>query len=349
MSHPVKTAKQDEPGIEAVSWDTFPPVPPGAEDWQPDPDTISKPGPFRDIRFRQDAAEYRAARLIETQGRMHGFSQGKIAAIKKAVLPSYEGRIYSSQEDHEGVPAPSSNGLEQPSLQQSQDRLGTKFSEVPGSQPASTVDGGVENLRKSPEEEQNPLALNKSAPSLPSTQANASAPSLSSAQANTSAPTRSIPPHLRKKTVQGNATKSSSNEPAKVIDKSNPVSTEAGKQTDVPAPGRSIPPHLRKKAVPGNATRGSANESTKVINKSAPVSAIPEQDPQPQVGSGGILDYSRYLKFKIITMIEEDMRLERRLAEQDVLPMSNKDMQDYMLELSKQHELWWNEKQNGVS
>lgn len=344
-------------------------MPPGAEDWQPDPDTISKPGPFRDIRFRQDAAEYRAERMIETQGRMHKFSQGEIAAIKKAVLPSYKGRIYSNQADHERVPASSSSSLGQPGLEQPQDRLGTRFSEsvgsvysglesvdphpsVTGSQSASTVDVG--KLRKSPVEEQNPLALNKSAPSLPST------------QANVSAPVRSIPPHLRKKTVQGNTTKSPSNEPTEVLNKSDPVSTEVGKQTDMPAPGRSIPPHLRKKAVPANAAKSSSNESTKVINRSAPVSneagkqtdvastltpsrAIPEQDLQPQVGSGGTLNYSRYLKFKIITMMEEDMHLERRLTEKDLRPMSNKDMQDYMLELSNHHEIWWNDKQNGVA
>jgi hypothetical protein len=70
--------------IVILSWDTFPPPPPEAKDWKPDPGSIPKPGTLKDPRFHKDphAEEKKAA--MKREMRLHGSAGSSSTSVSIA-------------------------------------------------------------------------------------------------------------------------------------------------------------------------------------------------------------------------------------------------------------------------
>ncbi|KAF1941557.1 hypothetical protein EJ02DRAFT_455075 [Clathrospora elynae] len=63
-------------GAAALSWDAFPPPPPEAETWQPDPDSIARAGALPDPRFNRDVQDDLRRAGFKTEIKFHGMPAG---------------------------------------------------------------------------------------------------------------------------------------------------------------------------------------------------------------------------------------------------------------------------------
>ncbi|RYN39655.1 hypothetical protein AA0112_g3618 [Alternaria arborescens] len=62
----------------ALVWDAFPPPPPEAGDWQPDPDSIPKAGNIPDPRFNRDPEQDRRSKSYRKEAKMYGQALSEI-------------------------------------------------------------------------------------------------------------------------------------------------------------------------------------------------------------------------------------------------------------------------------
>jgi hypothetical protein len=69
---PSITPKTTATKAAAFVWDAFPPPPPEAENWQPDPNSIPKAGNLPDPRFNRDPEQDRRSKSYRKEAKMYG-------------------------------------------------------------------------------------------------------------------------------------------------------------------------------------------------------------------------------------------------------------------------------------
>ncbi|KAG9189780.1 hypothetical protein G6011_06648 [Alternaria panax] len=67
---PFITPKKTATAIPVFVWDAFPPPPPEAEAWQPDPDSIARPGGLPDPRFNRDPEQDRQSKSFRKEAKI---------------------------------------------------------------------------------------------------------------------------------------------------------------------------------------------------------------------------------------------------------------------------------------
>lgn len=72
VSIPSITPKTTATKAAAFVWDAFPPPPPEAENWQPDPNSIPKAGNLPDPRFNRDPEQDRRSKSYRKEAKMYG-------------------------------------------------------------------------------------------------------------------------------------------------------------------------------------------------------------------------------------------------------------------------------------
>ncbi|KAL1796288.1 hypothetical protein ACET3X_004828 [Alternaria dauci] len=78
---PFITPKKTPAKAAAFVWDAFPPPPPEAETWQPDPNSIARPGGLPDRRFNRDPEQDRRSRFSRREAKTYGQALSETASL----------------------------------------------------------------------------------------------------------------------------------------------------------------------------------------------------------------------------------------------------------------------------
>jgi hypothetical protein len=75
--------------VAALSWDAFPPPPPEAENWVPDPDSVARPGTLKDPRLCKDPYAEQKKAVLKREMRFQGLNS--MAASRSGSISSSSG------------------------------------------------------------------------------------------------------------------------------------------------------------------------------------------------------------------------------------------------------------------
>ncbi|KAH6878274.1 hypothetical protein BKA58DRAFT_92390 [Alternaria rosae] len=365
----------------AFVWDAFPPPPPEAETWQPDPDSIARPGDLPDPRFNRDPEHDRRSKSFRKEAKMYAVTQQQ---SQMPSSPSISGNLLGRGIGEWPAAAPRSTGYPRNLVQSSvtpsspaspvKEHVQISRPKLAATKPIARVAGPPKGTMESmfvphsrlPETPVPSRASTSSASpakSQPPAWAAAIEESIQedarkdASAASTKSPRpesirkKSIPPHLRAKTdatIKSTHLESilvSLNPNAKVCE--TPVKQEETVQDEVDILEDNIVAWQVAMEIPGiQNSKDGLRVQQELLDRYIVNNQLPPPSPTAAsattIANSAHIDHVTKIKVLLIRAMEHEMDLEKVAPERELMVMQRAELDNYHTKVCSAHKQWWN-------